>query len=148
MRPEKIPAEPEKAGEKRTSAQHPLQALNAFGAYADVGYFFTGETRGYKGGKFDRVKVLKPFNKGGWGSLGANLRFDYLDLIDRDAAVVGGTQKSYQASLNWKPVDYVMFGLNYAHIVYDDAAINAATSPAVDRDYSVDVFGLRSQIDF
>ena len=119
-----------------------------FGAYADVGYFFTGETRGYKGGKFDRVKVLKPFGKGGWGSLGANLRFDYLDLNDGGAGIIGGTQKSYQASLNWKPTDYVMFGLNYAHIVYDDAAINAATPPAVDRNYSVDVWGLRSQVDF
>jgi len=119
-----------------------------FGAYADVGYFFTGETRGYKNGKFDRVKVLKPFGKGGWGSLGANLRFDYLDLDDRGAGIIGGTQKSYQASLNWKPTDYVLFGLNYAHIAYKDAAINAATPPGVDRNYSVNVWGLRSQVDF
>lgn len=119
-----------------------------FGAYADAGYFFTGEKRGYKGGKWDRVKVLKPFGKGGMGSLGANLRFDYLDLTDRGAGIVGGTQKSYQTSLNWKPTDYVLFGLNYAHIVYDDAAINAAIAPAVDRNYSVDVWGLRSQVDF
>ena len=109
---------------------------------------FTGETRGYKSGKFDRVKVLKPFGKGGWGSLGGNLRLDYLDLSDGSAGIVGGTQKSYQASLNWKPTDYVLFGLNYAHIVYDDAAISAATPPGVDRDYSVDVWGLRSQVDF
>lgn len=119
-----------------------------FGAYADVGYFFTGESRGYKAGKFDRVKVLKPFGKGGFGSLGANLRFDYLDLIDAGAGIIGGKQQSYQASLNWKPTDYVLFGLNYAHINYKDAAINAAISPAVDRDYSVDVIGVRSQVDF
>ena len=120
-----------------------LEEPTFFGAYADVGYFFTGESRGYKAGKFDRVKVKNPFDKGGWGSLGANLRWDYLDLID--APVVGGKQNAFQASLNWKPMDYILFGLNYAHIVYDDAAI---ALPDGDRDYGVDVGGLRSQVDF
>lgn len=114
-----------------------------FGAYVDAGYFFTGEKRGYKGGKFDRVKVKHPFDQGGWGSLGFNLRWDYLDLSD--GPISGGTQNSYQASLNWKPMDYVLLGLNYAHIVYDDAA---TVLPNGDRDYSVDVLGLRSQVDF
>lgn len=114
-----------------------------FGAYVDAGYFFTGEKRGYKGGKFDRVKVKRPFDKGGWGSLSANVRFDYLDLNDAD--ITGGKQNAYQLSLNWKPMDYVLFGLNYAHIVYDDAAI---VLPDGDRNYSVDVAGLRAQIDF
>lgn len=113
-----------------------------FGGYVEAGYFFTGESRGYKGGKFDRVKVKNGFDKGGWGSLGLNLRFDYLDL--KSKGFNGGTQNAYQASLNWKPTDYVLFGLNYAHIVYDDAAIAVAG----DRDYSVDMLGLRSQIDF
>ena len=113
-----------------------------FGAYADVGYFLTGESRGYKGGKFDRVKVKNPFGKGGWGALSINARFDYLDL--NDAGVTGGKQNAYQASLNWKPIDYVLFGLNYAHIVYDDAAIPVDG----DRDFSVDMIGLRSQVDF
>ena len=113
-----------------------------FGAYADIGYFFTGEKRGYKAGKFDRVKVKNPVSEGGWGALWANARFDHLDLSDD--IIVGGTQNAYQLSLNWKPIDYVMFGLNYAHILYDDAAISAAG----DHDYSVNVVGLRSQIDF
>ncbi|HUG46256.1 MAG TPA: porin [Sphingomicrobium sp.] len=113
-----------------------------FGAYLDVGYFFTGESRGYKAGKFDRVKVKNPVGKGGYGAVWANARYDHLDLVDR--GIVGGRQNSYQLSLNWKPIDYIMFGLNYAHLVYDDAAIAAAG----DRDYSVDVVGLRSQVDF
>ena len=114
-----------------------------FGAYVDAGYFFTGESRGYKAGKFDRVKVKNPVGKGGWGSLGANLRWDYLDLSD--GLIMGGKQNAFQLSLNWKPIDYVMFGLNAAHIRYDDAAI---VLPDGDRNYSVDVVGLRSQIDF
>ncbi len=113
-----------------------------FGGSVEAGYFFTGESRGYKGAKFDRVKVLKPFNKGGWGSFGANLRYDYLDLSDKN--VVGGTQNAFQASLNWKPMDYILFGLNGAYIAYDDAAIAADG----DRDYGVTMVGLRSQIDF
>ena len=114
-----------------------------FGAYADIGYFFTGETRGYKDGMFDRVKVKNPVGKGGWGSLGANLRYDFLDLSDD--LIIGGKQNAIQVSLNWKPIDYLMFGLNYAHLRYDDAAI---ALPDGDRDYSVDVVGLRSQVDF
>lgn len=113
-----------------------------FGAYVEGGYFFTGESRGYKGGKFDRVKVLKSFDKGGWGSLGLNLRWDYLDLTDK--GIVGGTQNAFQASLNWKPTDYLLFGLNAGHILYDDAAISADG----DRDYSVNMAGMRAQIDF
>ena len=113
-----------------------------FGAYADVGYFFTGEKRGYKGGKFDRIKVKNPLGEGGWGALWANARFDHLDLSD--GPIVGGTQNAFQLSVNWKPIDYVMFGLNFAHIRYEDAAISAAG----DHDYSVDVVGFRSQIDF
>lgn len=113
-----------------------------FGTYLEAGYFLTGESRAYKGGKFDRVKVLKPVGKDGWGSLGFNLRWDYLDLSNN--GIIGGTQNAYQASLNWKPTDYVLFGLNYAHILFDNAAISAAG----DRDYSVDMAGVRAQVDF
>lgn len=113
-----------------------------FGAYVEGGYFLTGESRGYKGGKFDRVKVRNGFDKGGWGSLGVNLRWDYLDLTDQ--GFVGGTQNAFQASLNWKPVDYLLLGLNAGHILYDDAAILADG----DRDYSVNVAGMRAQVDF
>lgn len=113
-----------------------------FGAYVEAGYVLTGEKRGYKGGKFDRLKVKSPLGKGGAGAVSVNARWDHLDL--NDAGFVGGTQNAYQASLNWKPTDQVMFGLNYARILYDDAAIAAAG----DRDYSVDVIGIRSQVDF
>jgi phosphate-selective porin OprO/OprP len=116
-----------------------------FGAYVEGGYFFTGESRGYKGGKFDRVKVNKGFDKGGFGALSLNLRWDYLDLINK--GIVGGKQNAYQASLNWKPTDYVLFGLNYAHLVYKDG-IDIDPTAGIDRDYSVDMLALRSQIDF
>ena len=37
----------------------------------------------YKGGSFGRVKVLHPFNDGGWGAFQINGRVDYLNLNDR-----------------------------------------------------------------
>ena len=115
-----------------------------FGGYAEVGYFLTkGDTRGYKGGTFDRTKPANPFNKGGMGSLQLNLRYDYLDLTD--AGIVGGTQNGYYASLAWKPTDYTMLLANYGKLDYSNAVYPAA---AGDRDYSVDVLGVRAQIDF
>jgi phosphate-selective porin OprO and OprP len=52
--------------------------------YAEVGYFFTGETRGYNPAtaRWDRVKVSNGFDKGGWGAWQMVARFDYLDLSD------------------------------------------------------------------
>lgn len=114
-----------------------------FGGYVEAGYFFTGESRGYKEGAFDRVKVRNPLSSGGIGAISLNVRYDYLDL--NDAGIVGGQQNAFQASLNWKPSDYVLFGLNAAHLAYDDAAIARANG---NRSYSVDVIALRSQFDF
>lgn len=117
-----------------------------FGGYAELGYFFTGETRGYKGGTFDRTKVLNPVDKGGWGALQAIARVDYLDLNDSDAGVIGGQQTAYQLGLTWLPTDYVRFLLNYSRLELEDAAIALPVSG--DRDYGVDVFAMRAQIDF
>lgn len=115
-----------------------------FGGYAELGYYLTaGDTRGYKGGKFDRTKPSNPVGKGGIGSVQFNLRYDYLDL--NDAGVLGGTQNGYLASLIWKPTAYVLFGVNYGLLEYDNAVIPTADG---DTSYSVDAFGVRAQVDF
>lgn len=114
-----------------------------FGGYAEVGYFLTGEGRGYKSGRWDRTKVRRPVGGGGAGAFQINLRYDYLDLTD--GGIVGGRQRGYEASLVWIPQDHVRFLLNYGHLRYDDAAIAAAGG---DRDYGIDVFGARAQVDF
>ena len=115
-----------------------------FGGYAEVGYFLTGgDTRGYKGGKFDRTKPANPVGEGGMGSLQLNLRYDHLDL--NDAGILGGVQNGYQASLVWKPSDYTLFSLNYGRMDYKDAVLPTATG---ETDYGVDAFGLRAQVDF
>ncbi|MBX7495955.1 OprO/OprP family phosphate-selective porin [Qipengyuania sp. 6B39] len=115
-----------------------------FGGYAEAGIFLTGgDTRGYKGGKFDRSKPANPLGKGGLGSLQFNLRYDYLDL--NDAGVLGGTQNGYLASLIWKPNAYVLFGVNYGMLEYDNAVYPTADG---DTSYTVDAFGVRAQVDF
>ena len=115
-----------------------------FGGYAEVGYFLTeGDSRGYKGGKFDRTKPESPVGEGGMGSVQLNLRYDYLDL--NSAGIVGGIQNGYLASLIWKPTDYTLFSLNYGKMDYTDAVHAKADG---DTDYTVDAFGIRAQVDF
>ena len=73
-----------------------------FSGYVELGYFFTGETRGYKGGRWDRTSVLRPFNKGGWGALQANIRLDHTDFQDRVGAGAI-TPGSAQLCERWRP---------------------------------------------
>ncbi|WP_298303132.1 porin [uncultured Erythrobacter sp.] len=114
------------------------------GASAEVGYFLTsGDKRGYKSGKFDRVKPANPVGEGGIGAVQLNLRYDYLDLNSQ--GIIGGVQDSVQASLIWTFTDYTRVLLNYGLLSYDDAAFPTATG---DTSYNVHVFGARAQIDF
>ncbi|TNE46109.1 MAG: hypothetical protein EP341_10260 [Sphingomonadales bacterium] len=115
-----------------------------FGGYAEVGMFLTrGDSRGYKGGTFDRVKPANPVGEGGMGALQINLRYDHLDL--NDAGIIGGQQAGYGVSLIWTPTDYTRFMMNYGKMSYDDAVHPTASG---DTDYSVDAFGVRAQVDF
>lgn len=115
-----------------------------FGGYLEAGLFLTpGDTRGYKGGVFDRVKPRRPVGGGGFGAVQVNLRYDYLDLID--AGIVGGKQDGYELGLVWTTTDYTRFMLSYGRLVYSEAFLPAAGG---DRNYSVDALGGRMQIDF
>ena len=73
----------------------------------------------------------------------------------RTVRVNGGKQVSYQGSLIWNPTDYLRFMAQYAHLdvtggprpvaplfdVLDPTSLNK-------RKYSVDVAGVRAQVDF
>ncbi len=143
-----------------------------WGGYAEVGYFLTGETRGYKNGTWDRTKVLKPFSKGGWGAFQINGRVDYLDLstsklknaltnnfatgttsLSGSRLGRGGTQLGLLAGLTWIPEDYMRVLLNYSHAEITGGPFAETAEPdsnkAVDkRKYGVDVLTTRFQIDF
>ena len=141
------------------------------GGYAEVGFFVTGETRGYKGGRFDRTKVLHPFNEGGWGAVQLNARVDYLNLNDRvDSSstsvaapfyVNGGKQLGYQLSAIWNPTDFIRFMAQYSHIDVTGGprgSVATATTPGIfpigtltpanRRKFGVDTWGARAQLDF
>lgn len=114
-----------------------------FGFYAEVGWFLTGETRGYRGTRWDRTRVRRPIEEGGLGAVQLNVRYDHLDL--NSAGITGGVQNGLELGLTWIPTDYVRFLVNYGRLSYDDAAIPAAGGR---RDYAVDVIGVRAQLDF
>lgn len=134
--------------------------------YVELGTFLTGETRGYKSGRWDRTKVLHPITEGGIGAIQVNGRFDFTDLNDRvgpgvvlagnDITYVnGGASKAYEASLIWLPIDYVKFMLQYAHADISGGpsarAFSGFTSvlPSGYRHgYGVDSLTLRTQLDF
>ena len=137
------------------------------GGYAEVGYYLTGESRGYKGGKWDRTKVLKPFDQGGWGAIQINARLDYLNLTDRvggtpvlagypsgssSAFVNGGKQLGYQLSVIWNPMDYLRFMAQYGHVDIKGGPRAATVDPdgPLDprRKYGVDTAAVRAQLEF
>jgi phosphate-selective porin OprO/OprP len=130
-------------------------------AYAEAGYFFTGESRGYKNGRWDRAKVLHPFSDGGWGALQLNARLDWLDLSDRVGGgtltapdyVNGGRQLGYELSLIWNPVDYVRFQAQYARADFRGGPRSATVAPGSSepinlRSFGVDTLALRAQVEF
>ena len=131
-------------------------------AYVEAGYYLTGESRGYKGGRWDRPKVLHPFNDGGWGALQLNARLDWLDLSDRVGSgatlaapdyVNGGRQLGYELSLIWNPTDYLRFQAQYARASFEGGprattVAPSSTDPANQRAFDVDSFALRGQVDF
>jgi phosphate-selective porin OprO and OprP len=137
-----------------------LQANPKFyGGYAEVGYYLTGETRGYKNFKWDRTKVLNPVSKGGNGAFQINARFDYLNLTDNlsagaDSIIVnGGKQSAYQAGVIWLPIDYVRFYLNYARVQVTGGPLAAvfvpmSSKPISERSYGADVIQTRVGFDF
>jgi phosphate-selective porin OprO/OprP len=124
--------------------------------YAEIGWYLTGETRGYKTGRWDRTKVLKPLGKNGWGAFQLNARLDMADLTDRVAPAVlvnGGRQTGYSLSAIWNPIDYIRFLAQYSHIEVKGGptaslVVPNSTLPAAERSYDTDIMVLRAQVEF
>ncbi len=152
----------------------PREYPSFFGGYVELGYFLTGETRGYKDNIWGRTKVLNPLSKGGAGAWQIAARLDYLDLDSRalksapvnnfttglstsaaSAAALarGGKQTGAIFGLNWYPSDYVRIMMNYIRINVDggplaSAVLPASAAPVDQRGYSTDAFAIRTQLDF
>ncbi|MGH7963915.1 MAG: OprO/OprP family phosphate-selective porin [Candidatus Binatia bacterium] len=95
--------------------------VNLQGYYAQLSYFFTGESRAYKtsSGTFDRVKPVRNFDgKGGWGAWELAVRYSHLDLDDEE--VEGGKLDDFTLGLNWHLNPNIRFQLNYIFADRDD----------------------------
>ena len=156
------------------SAVVPTSDPSFFGVYAEVGYFLTGEARAMRGGLWQRTRVRNPVSRGGPGAWSVAARIDHVDLNDaalqagptndfttggttfsaiNSRLARGGSQTGLLFGVNWQPVDYVRFMLNYDHVMVEGgplaALVNLASSlPVNERDYSVNVVAARMQVDF
>lgn len=131
-----------------------------WGAIAEVGWFFTGETRAYRDGLWARTRPRHPLGQGGIGAVSLNLRYDHLDLSDQasNAGVAadfvdGGRQDGYIAALVWQPTDYVRFTLQYAHGVVTGGPLQSIANPlslkpTSERSFGFDMAALRAAWDW
>jgi phosphate-selective porin OprO/OprP len=92
------------------------------GWYVTVGYFLTGEARGYDKRllRLQRSRPLEPFfwvkdenghHHWGLGALEVAFRYDQVDLDS--GGVRGGVQTDYTLGLNWYLTDMLKFQANY-----------------------------------
>lgn len=118
------------------------------GAYAQVGYFLTGEHRPYdrKAGAIDRVIPLENFFRvrtvddeigNGRGAWEIAARVSFIDL--NDANVRGGQLTDFTAGLNWYWNPYSKFVVNYIHALADDPTFGQSNT---------NIYAARAQIDF
>ncbi len=114
------------------------------GWYVEGGWFLTGESRGYKGGTFDRTKVKNPVGNGGLGAFQIATRWDQVELNDSGAGVFGGKQRAILVGMTWIPMDYVRFLANYSNVKITGGPVN----PAPGSSFTADVLGLRAQVDW
>jgi len=111
------------------------------GWYVQAGYFLTGEHRPYKKseGAFDRVKPLKPYDKGGPGAVELKIRFSGIDL--EDASLAGGTENNLSFGVNWY--------LNHnVRIMADLVRAMARDVNNTGDDADACIFIIRAQVDF
>jgi phosphate-selective porin OprO/OprP len=109
------------------------------GAYAQAGYFLTGEIRPYNrtNGVFGRVKPLDNFGHGGCGAWELAARWSYLDLNDEDIA--GGRLNDVTVGVNWYLNSNTKFQFNWIQAFLDNPAFG---------DSNADIFAFRGQVDF
>jgi phosphate-selective porin OprO/OprP len=115
------------------------------GAYAQAGYFLTGETRPYNraAGTFGRVVPIAAFGPCGQGAWEVAARWSYIDLNDEN--IQGGKLNDATVGLNWYLNRYTKFQFNYIHAFLDSSS--AENGPIVD-DSNADIIAFRAQLDF
>ena len=123
--------------------------LSYWGTYVQVGYFLTGEQRGYDKpmGKYGRVVPLSNFFmvsddcgnvRSGTGAWELVYRYSYLDL--NSAGIDGGLYSEHTLGVNWYLNPNIKFQFNYIN--------GARTVPAGAAGGTVQGLGLRAALEF
>jgi len=114
------------------------------GYYGSAAYMLTGETRGFKGGNFDRTRPFHELGKDGLGALEIAARYDHLDLSDTPIAKNAGNQaSSVTAGLNWYFNPFAKLMFNWVHFWGN----NTPLDPVGDKTKG-DAFAARLHLDF
>lgn len=135
-----------------------LQQANFDGAYGEVCWTLTGESRKYipETGSYSAIIPDRPFSlaEGGWGAWELGARLSYVNLNDnfttglplfgQPSAVAGGSQTSYTLGLNWYLNSNIRFMLNYVHADIDKNSLTTPVGAPVGA--TVDAIALRSQV--
>jgi phosphate-selective porin OprO/OprP len=111
-----------------------------WGAYAQAGYFLTGEVRPYnhKAGVFGRVVPEQAYGPvGGPGAWEVAARWSTIDLNDADIA--GGRLNDVTLGVNWYLHRNAKLQFNYIHAFLNTPGIG---------DSDTDIFAGRAQVDF
>ncbi|MEE8166929.1 MAG: porin, partial [Myxococcota bacterium] len=106
-----------------------------WGAYAELSWWITGETRRYLRGRgvFSRVVPKRRFDpeKGRWGALETALRYSWLDLSND--GIRGGTLSEWSFAINWVLFSNMRVSNNYILSHARDRAatvVDMVTQPA------------------
>ncbi len=129
----------------QTATRTGVEDAGFFGGSVEAGVFLTGgDHRRYKHFRFDSVKPTKPVGSGGIGAVQLNVRYDFLDMEDVSAGILGGQQNGYTASLIWTPIKHIRLMVDLGHMDYDRSPVMLGTETS----YGVDTLGLRGQLTF
>ena len=111
------------------------------GAYAQAGYFLTGETRPYNrnDGIFDRLRPLKNFrNGGGWAPGRSRCGTRFWTWTRTGSARTAGQSRNLTFGLNWYLTPMIRIMWNYIHSMPNTVL---TSEPA-------DILAMRFQVDF
>ncbi len=97
-----------------------LNNPNFGGYHITCSWIVTGEMRDYqkRNGLFDRIKVAKGVNSGGWGAFEFTSRWSSLNLSDQ--SIEGGKMNTLSTGLNWWPGKSVDVNVNYRYTILDN----------------------------
>lgn len=91
------------------------------GYYAQVGWFLTGESRRFVRSAAHETFVgtapKNPLDKGGKGAWEIAARYSEADLSDGNLGSRAGKERDITLGINWTPVKYVRFLLNYSRML-------------------------------